>query len=163
MQSREFAETRTCRLGTYFLLSSSASWFTQALSPWSRIGALRKQSCRVLPRDRSHSWPRAPTTSQVLWSYSPWSHGFYNRNCKIWFVFIMFNGMCFMTRRKVIRECGRARNAQGWRKAGPRGLCGNNNLGQPPYIMLLPLDALKLVWNLSKTLFARTYQNHHPS
>ena len=124
---------------------------------------LRKQSCRVLPRDRSHSWPRAPTTSQVLWSYSPWSHGFYNRNCKIWFVFIMFNGMCFMTRRKVIRECGRARNAQGWRKAGPRGLCGNNNLGQPPYIMLLPLDALKLVWNLSKTLFARTYQNHHPS
>ena len=35
---------------------------------------------------------------------------------------------------KVIRECGRARNAQGWRKAGPRGLCGNNNLGQPPYI-----------------------------
>ena len=37
---------------------------------------------------------------------------------------------------KVIRECGRARNAQGWRKAGPRGLCGNNNLGQPPYIYI---------------------------
>ena len=35
---------------------------------------------------------------------------------------------------KVIRECGRARNAQGWRKLGPRGLCGNSNLGQPPYI-----------------------------
>ena len=34
---------------------------------------------------------------------------------------------------KVIRECGRARNAQGWRKLGPRGLCGNSNLGQPPY------------------------------
>ena len=33
---------------------------------------------------------------------------------------------------KVIRECGRARNAQGWRKLGPRGLCGNSNLGQPP-------------------------------
>ena len=32
MQSREFAETTTFRLGTYFLLSSSASWFTQALS-----------------------------------------------------------------------------------------------------------------------------------
>ena len=32
---------------------------------------------------------------------------------------------------KVIRECGRARNAQGWRKLGPRGLCGNSNLGQP--------------------------------
>ena len=35
---------------------------------------------------------------------------------------------------KVIRECGRARNVQGWRKLGPRGLCGNSNLGQPPYI-----------------------------
>jgi len=34
---------------------------------------------------------------------------------------------------KVIRECGRARNAQGWRKLGPRGLCGNSNLGQPPH------------------------------
>ena len=37
---------------------------------------------------------------------------------------------------KVIRECGRARNAQGWRKLGPRGLCGNSNLGQPPYIYI---------------------------
>ena len=35
--------------------------------------------------------------------------------------------------KNMIRACGRARNAQGWRKLGPRGLCGNSNLGQPPY------------------------------
>ena len=47
---------------------------------------------------------------------------------------------------KVIRECGRARNAQGWRKLGPRGLCGNSNLGQPPYIMY-EQHVFSLIWD----------------
>ena len=52
---------------------------------------------------------------------------------------------------KVIRECGRARNAQGWRKLGPRGLCGNSNLGQPPYIYIYGCYILFLKHQLKLT------------
>ena len=51
---------------------------------------------------------------------------------------------------KVIRECGRARNAQGWRKLGPRGLCGNSNLGQPPYNGSHWLKTYETLWNHMK-------------